>query len=103
MQMKVKASVGSVDSGQVCLKQQQQLLKKGTIRIGSDGDFALVPIDGPTKVITPSNLHMKSDYSLYEGIETAGFPQIVIKGGQVIVQEGSLLRRPHGAYLGKGE
>ena len=28
---------------------------------------------------------------------------LVIKGGQVIVQEGSLLRRPHGAYLGKGE
>jgi dihydropyrimidinase len=84
-------------------KQYGLYPKKGTIRIGSDGDFALVPIDGPTKVITPSNLHMKSDYSLYEGIETAGFPQIVIKGGQVIVQEGSLIRRPHGAYLGKGE
>jgi len=74
--------------------------KKGAIRVGSDGDLALVPIDGPMKVITPSNLHMKSDYSLYEGIETAGFPSVVIKAGVVVVAEGEMVGRPQGAYLG---
>lgn len=73
--------------------------RKGSIRVGADGDLALVPLRGEAKVITPANLHMKSDYSLYEGISTAGFPTFVVKGGRVVVGEGELLSRPHGAYI----
>lgn len=81
-------------------KQYGLYPKKGAIRAGADADLVLVPRDGKTKVITPANLHMRSDYSLYEGIESAGFPEFVIKAGQLVVGEGELLTRPHGAYLG---
>jgi dihydroorotase-like cyclic amidohydrolase len=75
--------------------------RKGSIQVGADGDLALVPIRGEGKIITPANLHMQSDYSLYEGISSAGFPAFVVKGGRIVVGEGELLTRPHGAYINR--
>jgi dihydroorotase-like cyclic amidohydrolase len=80
-------------------KQYGLYPKKGAIRVGADGDLALVPVEQPAKVITPANLHMKSDYSLYEGIPSAGFPTFVINRGEVVVAEGELLTRPQGRYI----
>jgi len=72
---------------------------KGAIRAGADGDLALVPVDGPTRTITPANLHMHSDYSLYEGIESAGFAPFVVKAGTLVVAERELVSRPQGRFL----
>lgn len=72
---------------------------KGAIRPGADGDLVLVEIEGTPKVITPNNLHMQSDYSLYEGITSAGFPTFVVKQGRLVVAEGDLITRPHGQYI----
>jgi dihydropyrimidinase len=80
-------------------KQYGLYPSKGSIRVGADGDLALVPIEGKPKVITPDNLEMQSDYSLYEGIESAGFPTFVVKRGQVAVAEGDLVTRPQGQYI----
>lgn len=80
-------------------KQYGLYPRKGSIRRGADGDLALVPIEGEPKVISPVNLHMKSDYSLYEGFRSAGFPAFVVKQGRVAVAEGALVSRPHGRYV----
>jgi len=59
--------------------------RKGTIAIGSDAD--LVVFD-PNKKITlgVKTLHMKVDYSPYEGTTVEGAPTAVVAGGQVIVE-----------------
>lgn len=68
--------------------------RKGTIRPGADGDLTLVPVDGDERVITPSILHGASDYSLYEGIASRGFPRTVIRNGRLALRDGEVQRVP---------
>ena len=74
--------------------------RKGTLRPGSDGDAVIIPIDGDARAITPANLHGASDYSLYEGIASAGFPRYVVKGGRLAVEDGTIVERIPGRHLG---
>ena len=73
--------------------------RKGTIRPGSDGDLTILPIDGPAKAITPTNLHGRSDYSLYEGLSSRGFPRDVIRGGVRVIADGEMVARAPVRYL----
>lgn len=74
---------------------------KGTIRIGSDADFAIVPVDGADRAITADNLHGKSDYSFYEGLSSRGFPRWTIRHGTVVMEDGELKARVPAEYLGR--
>lgn len=76
--------------------------RKGTIAPGSDADLAVVPIDGEEHRITPSLLHGRSDYSLYEGITSRGFPRHVIRKGALAVTDGELRMVKPADYLGTG-
>jgi dihydropyrimidinase len=66
--------------------------KKGTIAPGSDAD--LVVFD-PAKKTTLSarTLHMKVDYSPYEGREVTGVAETVLVRGQVVVEGGRFTGR----------
>jgi dihydropyrimidinase len=75
--------------------------RKGTIRPGSDGDLVVVPVDGPARPLTPKSLHGPSDYSLYEGLTSRGFPRYVIRGGVLAVVDGEVKARVPGRYLGQ--
>lgn len=74
--------------------------RKGTIRVGSDADLAIVPVDGPEKAITAENLHGNSDYSLYEGLSSRGFPRWTIRHGAIVMEDGELRPRVPAEYLG---
>jgi dihydropyrimidinase len=65
---------------------------KGVIAIGSDAD--LVVFD-PTvrRVLRAEDLH-GSDYSIWEGWETHGWPETTILRGMVAVEHGELVARP---------
>jgi dihydropyrimidinase len=67
--------------------------RKGTIAVGSDAD--VVVFDPARKhTISASTHHSKTDYSLYEGTEVTGTPEIVLLRGQVLVDNGELVAKP---------
>jgi dihydropyrimidinase len=66
--------------------------RKGTIAVGSDAD--LVVFDRNRKhTISAKTHHMRVDYSMFEGIEVNGMPDIVLSRGRVVVAGDKFLGR----------
>jgi dihydropyrimidinase len=67
--------------------------RKGTIAPGSDAD--IVVFDPERRVtLSATTLHMRVDYSPYEGREVVGAADVVLSRGQVVVEEGRFVGRP---------
>jgi len=66
--------------------------RKGTISVGSDAD--LVIFDPQRKhTISAKTHHMRVDYSMFEGIQVTGMPDVVLSRGRVVVQGDKFLGR----------
>jgi len=71
--------------------------RKGTIAVGSDAD--LVIFDPHRKhTISAETHHMRVDYSMFEGIQVTGMPDIVLSRGKVVVEGDKFL-----GHAGQGE
>jgi dihydropyrimidinase len=67
--------------------------RKGTIAHGSDADVVLFDPDRKT-TLSASTLHMRVDYSPYEGRQVTGIAETVLSRGRVIVENGAFVGRP---------
>jgi dihydropyrimidinase len=80
--------------------------RKGTVAVGSDAD--LVVFDHEREhTISAATHHMRVDYSMFEGIQVKGMPDVVLSRGRVVVEgnqfhgkagQGNFLKRA--AYSG---
>jgi dihydropyrimidinase len=67
--------------------------RKGTIAIGSDAD--LVVWDASREVLlTDALMHDRTGYTPYSGMRVTGWPETVIRRGEVIVEAGRLAAKP---------
>ncbi|ELZ59653.1 MULTISPECIES: dihydroorotase family protein [unclassified Haloferax] len=73
--------------------------KKGTVRVGSDADLAVVDLD-ETKTVTPELLHSVSGYSPYEGREVTGWPTQTVVKGELAYDDGDIVgTKGHGTHI----
>jgi len=73
--------------------------RKGTVAVGSDADLALVDLER-VGTIRASEMHMKTDYTPFEGMPFKGDVVATISRGRVVVRDGRLLGPPgHGELL----
>ena len=73
--------------------------RKGTIAPGSDADIVVFD---PNRTVTLSakTLHMRVDYSPYEGRKVTGATDTVLSRGRVVIEDGKLAGRPgSGSFL----
>ncbi|MDX1692080.1 MAG: amidohydrolase family protein, partial [Acidimicrobiia bacterium] len=75
--------------------------RKGTIRPGSDADLVLVPLDGPSVDITPERLHGMSDYTVFRGMSSRGFPSHVVRRGRLVVADNEVVGTADARYLSR--
>ena len=66
--------------------------RKGTLSPGSDADIVIFDPDKKFR-LSASGLHMRVDYSPYEGREVTGATDTVIARGRVIVEKGEFVGR----------
>jgi len=76
--------------------------KKGVIAVGSDADIVIID---PHKKhsLNAADLHMKMDFSPFEGMETTGWPVMTILRGKVIVENEKYLGTPGEGEFVKGK
>ena len=77
--------------------------RKGTIAVGSDADLVVWDPEREQR-LSVETLHMRVDYSPYEGRVVRGGPRTVMSRGEVIVDHGEWKGRPgRGQFLKRAQ
>ncbi len=61
--------------------------KKGCIQPGSDADLTIIDFKEKAR-ITIDDLHTKSEFTLYEGLEVHGIPFMTLSRGKIVMENG---------------
>jgi dihydroorotase-like cyclic amidohydrolase len=73
--------------------------RKGTIRPGSDADFAIVDLTART-VLSHENVISKTGYTAWPGYEVTGMPVYTLVRGEVVMDHGKIVgRKGHGQFI----
>jgi dihydropyrimidinase len=67
--------------------------KKGTIAVGSDADIVIFDPDREFTISAETH-HSACDINIFEGTTVNGVPEIVLRRGEVIVENGELQAKP---------
>jgi dihydroorotase-like cyclic amidohydrolase len=73
--------------------------RKGALEVGSDADLVIVDLAREVTVDRRA-LHSVADVSPYEGLTFRGWPEVTVKGGEVVYETGEIVaERPRGRML----
>lgn len=67
--------------------------RKGAIAVHSDADLVIWET-GSTKKVQGSQMFSRAAHSVYEGLELAAWPKVVLRRGQVVFEDGALKATP---------
>ena len=67
--------------------------KKGVIQVGADADFTIVDMKKKA-VLTAKDMHSKTGFTSWEGMEVCGVPVYTIVRGQIIMENGKIVGKP---------
>jgi dihydropyrimidinase len=77
--------------------------RKGALMVGSDADIVLFDPEEEWK-LTAADLHMKTDFTPFEGFTIKGWPKATIVRGKVVVRDGELVDPAnHGRFVATGQ
>lgn len=76
--------------------------RKGTIRVGSDADLAVVDLDG-SFTVTAETQHSAASYTPWEGTKVDLCVLHTIVGGRFAMRDGVVSEEPRGRYLSRTE
>jgi dihydropyrimidinase len=75
------------------------LRDKGAIAVGKDADLVIIDPD-LERVVCAEELHMNTDYNIYEGKRLRGWPVLTISRGEIIMKDGEFLgERGQGRFI----
>jgi dihydropyrimidinase len=104
---------GGVARGRLTIERMVDLLattparlfgfaKKGAIEAGRDADIVLFDLSA-RRTIRAEDLHHRSDYTPYEGLDVAGAVRSVFVRGRAVVSDGALVgERGFGTFIERG-
>jgi allantoinase len=72
--------------------------RKGSIRIGSDGDLTIIDLN-KTGTIKESELHGKNNLNPFDGHKTKGLAVATIVRGELVMKDGELVGTPTGRMV----
>jgi dihydropyrimidinase len=73
--------------------------RKGALQVGSDADIVVIDQD-KKGVLSAKAYRGKSDFSIWEGREAAGFPVMTFLRGQLVAKDGELVaEKPAGRHI----
>lgn len=72
--------------------------RKGTIRVGSDGDFTIVDM-AKEGIIRSERLHSKTKVTPFDGWKVKGMPIYTIVRGNVVMKDGEVLGIQKGEFI----
>ncbi|MCA9987088.1 MAG: dihydropyrimidinase, partial [Anaerolineales bacterium] len=79
--------------------QLARLASKGDIAPGYDADLVIFDPDRPV-TLSPDSLHEAAGWTPYNGLELTGWPETVLRRGEIVIQNGACLAEPgSGRYL----